>query len=189
MTQVLTTPASLTDPFDIILQGCRQGDLQSQEQLYKSCYPDMIKVCYRYAGDLDGAGIIFNNAMLRVLNNIGRYKEQGKLTAWIKTIVTNCCIDYVKQQHRFKEETREDLDEYEIPISADAFSRVSAKEIRDIIQQLPKATAAVFNLFIYEGYTHKQIAESLCISEATSKWHINEGRKLLKTKLENFIHL
>lgn len=49
-----------------------------------------------------------------------------------------------------------------------------------------KATAIVFNLFIYEGYTHKQIAENLGISEGTSKWHVNEGRKLLKTKLENF---
>ena len=188
MTQVLTKPTSLTDPLDVILQGCRQGDLPSQEQLYRHCYPDMIKVCYRYAGDMDGASIIFNNAMLRVFKNIGKYKEEGRLAGWIKTIVMNCSIDFVKKQNRFKEVTKEDMEEYEMETSAEAFSRLSAKEIREIIQELPKATAAVFNLFIYEGYTHKQISESLGISEGTSKWHINEGRRLLKTKMENFIN-
>ncbi|MEI9911929.1 MAG: sigma-70 family RNA polymerase sigma factor [Bacteroidota bacterium] len=57
-----------------------------------------------------------------------------------------------------------------------------------MIRELPKATATVFNLYIYEGFTHKQVGESLGISEGTSKWHINEGRKLLKTKLETFIN-
>lgn len=178
----------LTHLPDTILQGCKQNNLQSQEQLYSHCYPEMIKVCYRYAGDMDGAGIIFNNAMLRVFKSINSYKEEGKLMGWIKTIVTNCCIDFVKKQNRFKEEAKGNIEEHEISIAADAFSFVSAKEIQQMIQQLPKATSTVFNLYIYEGFTHKQIAQSLGISEGTSKWHVNEGRRLLKTKLENFIN-
>ena len=188
MNQVLTKPKLPTDPLDMILKGCRENDLPCQERLYKHCYPEMIKVCYRYAGDMDGAGTIFNNAMLRVFKHIHQYKEEGKLMGWIKTIVVNCSIDFIKQQNKFKEQSSGKIDEYEVDIPAEAFSHVSAKEIQKIIFELPKATAAVFNLYIYEGFTHKQVALNLGISEGTSKWHLNEGRKLLKAKLENFIN-
>lgn len=162
--------------------------MQCQEQLYRHCYPEMIRVCQRYACDMDGAGIIFNNAMLRVFKNIHIYRNEGKLLGWVKTIVINCSIDFVKQQNKFREQAASNLDEYEINIPAEVLSKVSAKEIQKIIRELPKATATVFNLYIYEGFTHKQVAESLGISEGTSKWHVNEGRKLLKAKLENFIN-
>ena len=65
----------------------------------------------------------------------------------------------------------------------EAFNRLSGKEIQELIAQLPAATATVFNLYVYEGYTHKQIAELLNISDGTSKWHVSEAKKLLKTKL------
>jgi len=188
MTTVLIKPRQLTSTPDMILKGCREEDVQSQEQLYKYCYPGMIKICYRYAGDMDGAGIIFNNAMLRVFKSIHAYKEEGKLMGWVKVIVVNCCIDFVKQQNKFNETIPGHIEEQEVSIPADALSRVSAKEIQAMIWQLPKATATVFNLYIYEGFTHKQIAESLGISEGTSKWHVNEGRRLLKTKLDNFFN-
>jgi RNA polymerase sigma-70 factor, ECF subfamily len=188
MNQLLTKPTALNSPPDTVLKGCREGDLQSQEQLYKYCYPDMIRICYRYAGDMDGAGLIYNNAMLRVFKAISNYRDEGKLLAWVKTIVTNCCIDFVKKQHRFKEVAPGNMEEFETPIAAEVFSFVSAKEIQQMIRDLPPATATVFNLFIYDGYTHKQIAESLGISEGTSKWHVNEGRKILKGKLEKFVN-
>jgi len=188
MSQVLTKPTPLTGPLDMILKGCRENDLQCQERLYKHCYPEMIKVCYRYAGDMDGAGTIFNNAMLRVFRNIRHYKEEGKLMGWVKTIVVHCSIDFIKQQNRFKEQSAGYINEQEVNIPAEVFSQVSAKEIQQIIRELPKATAIVFNLYIHEGFTHKQVAGNLGISEGTSKWHINEGRKLLKQKLENFIN-
>jgi RNA polymerase sigma-70 factor, ECF subfamily len=188
MNQVLTKPILLTDPLDIIVKGCRENDLQCQEQLYRHCYPELISICYRYGGDMDKAGIIYNNAMLRVFKSIRTYKEEGKLLGWIRTIVVNCSIDFVKQQNKFRERPLTAIHEDDLNIPAEVFSRVSAKEIQKMIVELPKATATVFNLFIYEGFTHKQVAQSLGISEGTSKWHINEGRKLLKAKLENFIN-
>jgi RNA polymerase sigma-70 factor (ECF subfamily) len=187
MNQPLIKPTQLTSFPGTILKGCREGNLQSQEQLYKYCYPDMIRVCYRYAGDMDGAGIIFNNAMLRVFRSLHQYKEEGKFLGWVKTIVTNCCLDFVKKQNKFRDEVRGNIEELEVSLAADAFSFVSAKEIQQMIRELPPATAVVFNLFIYEGYTHKQIGVSLGISEGTSKWHVNEGRKILKVRLEKFV--
>ena len=187
MNQYLTQRRTLTLNPDTILEGCRRNDLLSQQQLYKLYYPDMIRICYRYAGDADGAGIIYNNAMLKIFKNIGNYTEEGKLSSWIKTIVIHCSIDFCKKKNIFKNAVpsiAEDL----FVLEPDAFDKLSAREGQVIIAELPEATAAVFNLFIYEGYTHKQIAEILGISEGTSKWHVSEAKKQLKEKLKNYFN-
>jgi RNA polymerase sigma-70 factor, ECF subfamily len=184
MNQVLTKPMLLTDPLETIIKGCRENDTQCQEQLYRHCYPEVIKLCHRYAGDMDGAGIVFNNAMLRVFRSLPNYRHEGKFLNWMKTIVLNCCLDFVKRRHKFRNEPLGPAQEEEISIPEDVWDTVSAKEIQKIIQQLPGATAVVFNLFVYEGFTHKQIGATLHISEGTSRWHVSEGRKILKLKLE-----
>lgn len=187
MSFVLTKSNKLTDPLEIFINGSRENDLQCQEQLYRLCYPEMIKTCCRYAGDMDGAGIIFNNAMLRVFKSIQNYRHEGKFMGWVKTIVINCCLDFVKKENKFRQQPIETISEEQISISEEVFSKVSVKEIQKIINKLPKATAVVFNLYIYEGFTHRQISEAIGISEGTSKWHINEGRRLLKSRLEHFL--
>jgi RNA polymerase sigma-70 factor, ECF subfamily len=176
----------LNTQLDIIIKGCRDNDIHCQEQLYKLCYPEMIKICSRYASDLDGAGIIFNNAMLKVFKNIEKYKEEGRLMGWIKTIVVNCSIDFVKKGRDFTLQPVESaIDEVKIE-EPDIVSNLTVKEIRQLIAELPKSTSVVFNLFVYEGYTHKQISTLLGISEGTSKWHVNDAKRILKNKLQNF---
>ena len=184
MTSFLPKKRFLNINTAILIQGCKQNDVLCQEQLYKLFYPDMIKICYRYANDMDGAGIIYNNAMLRIFKGIGNYNEEGKLTGWIKTIIVNCCIDFCKSKSVFNNATNI-ISETDITILPDVFDRLSGKDIQQLIAQLPKATGNVFNLYIYEGFTHKQIGEQLGISDSTSKWHISEAKKLLKTKFEN----
>ncbi|UAY52564.1 RNA polymerase sigma factor [Ferruginibacter albus] len=174
----------MNNNLQIIIEGCIKNETVAQQQLYRLCYPEMIKICYRYGGDADGAGIIFNNAMLRVFKNLVKYTDEGKLLSWIKTIVINCAIDFCKKKNIFKQSVSY-ISEDEIVLAPEAFDRVSGKEIQQLISTLPNATATVFNLYIYDGFTHKQIAEQLDISEGTSKWHVSEAKKLLKTKLEN----
>jgi RNA polymerase sigma-70 factor, ECF subfamily len=169
----------------ILIEGCRQNNLQVQQQLYKLCYPDMIKICWRYAGDADGAGTIYNNAMLKVFKNISSYKEEGKLMGWIKTIVINSCIDFSKKKNIFRQSVPY-FPEDEQGFEPEVLSRISGKEVQQLVHQLPGATATVFNLYIYEGYTHKQIGQQLGISDGTSKWHVSEAKKLLKKRLEQF---
>lgn len=168
----------------ILVKGCKQNDVLCQEQLYKLFYPDLIKICFRYANDMDGAGIIYNNAMLKIFKGIGNYHEEGKLAGWIKTVVINCCIDFCKRKRIFSNSVNT-FSEEEITILPEVFDRLSGKDIQQLVAQLPKATGTVFNLYIYEGFTHKQIGLQLGISEGTSKWHVSEGKKLLKLKLEN----
>lgn len=167
-----------------MVQGCKRQEMQGQQQLYRHFYPEMIKICFRYGGDADSAGSIYNNAMLRVFQNIHTYSEEGKLGGWIKVIVVNCCIDFCKKKNIFKNATPYKAEE-EIVIEPDVFDKVSYKEVVQVINQLPGATATVFKLFVYDGFTHKQVAELLSISEGTSKWHVSEAKKLLKKKFEN----
>jgi RNA polymerase sigma-70 factor (ECF subfamily) len=167
----------------IIVRGCQQNDILCQEQLYKLFYPEMIKICSRYAKDADGRGMIYNNAMLKVFKNIADYREEGKLSAWIKKIVINCCIDFCKKKMVFSRSVAID-GSHEIAIGPEVFSLVSAKEIQQIITQLPPATAVVFNMYVYDGFTHKQIGENLGISEGTSKWHLSDAKRILRIKIE-----
>jgi RNA polymerase sigma factor (sigma-70 family) len=141
----------------------------------------MIKICFRYATDADSAGSIYNNAMLRVFKNMSTYNEEGKLEGWIKVIVINCCIDFCKKKNIFKNTVAHTMEE-EILIEPEVFDHISGKEIQQLIAQLPGSTATVFRLFVYEGFTHKQIAERLNISEGTSKWHVSEAKKALKKR-------
>jgi RNA polymerase sigma-70 factor, ECF subfamily len=186
MVQAAHKPKPLTDTTDILIDGCRHNDLKCQEQLYRLHYPELIKVCLRYAGDMDGAGIIINNTMLRVFKSIGNYHHEGKLMSWIKTININCCLDYVKQRNTFTNKISATEEVPETSMADSTLDNISAKEIRHIINKLPGATATVFNLYLYENFTHKQIGESLGISEGTSKWHVNEARKRLKELLKEF---
>ncbi len=182
MNQKITKRFLETDT-NILIEGCRRNELQSQQRLYRLFYPDMIKICFRYASDADGAGTIYNNAMLKVFKHIGNYAEEGKFTGWVKTIVINCCIDHCKQKNAFRESVPW-FPEEETGLRPEALDRISGKEIQQIIRTLPGATATVFNMYVYEGFTHKQIGEVLGISDGTSKWHLSEARKQLRQRIE-----
>jgi RNA polymerase sigma-70 factor, ECF subfamily len=173
---------------NIIIEGCTKNEIHNQRKLYELCYTDMIKICFRYAKDADGAGTIFNDAMLKVFKNIGDYKEQGKLFGWIKTILVNCCIDYCKKELAFKNKISQNA-EMDINIQPEVLNNVSNKEIQIFLKRLPVATAIVFNMYVYEGFTHKQIGHILGISDGTSKWHLSEAKQSLKNKLEKLIEI
>ncbi len=177
--QTILSPDALMQ----VITGCQQQNMASQEQLYKYCYPAMIRICLRYATDMDTAGLIYNNAMLRVFKHIDRYEDEGKLMAWIKTIVVNCCLDHVKQRQRFPDTVPLDASEESASIPAQALNGLSARDVYRLIQSLPKATAVVFNLYVYEGFNHREIGQALGIAEGSSKWHLSEARRLLKEKL------
>jgi RNA polymerase sigma factor (sigma-70 family) len=121
--------------------------------------------------------------MLRVFKGIISYAEEGRLTGWIKTIVINSCIDFSKRKNIFNNAVSM-IREEEVVIFPEVFDSLSGKDIQKLIAELPGATATVFNLYVYEGFTHKQIGDKLCISDSTSKWHVSEAKKILRAKLE-----
>lgn len=170
-----------------IIEGCKQQNPQSQEALYRGCYTDMIKLCIRYTSDIDEAGAVYNEAMLKVFNMLHQFESRGNFLGWVRRIVVNTCIDHCRRQAKFTHYAIEQVPDDTISLDPDIYERLSAHDVINLLQELPRNTALVFNLFVLDGYKHEEIGQSLGISTGTSKWHLNEARRLLKSKLENLL--
>ncbi|WP_245999787.1 RNA polymerase sigma factor [Paraflavitalea soli] len=161
---------------------CREGKRKAQEQLYRQLYGFAMAIAMRYATDEQEAGDILGHAFVKMFRSIQSFDEtKGNFHGWLKKIIINEALDIIKQRSRF---TRLEMDMAEEPaINNSIIEQSDAAAILQLVRQLPPATHAVFVLYAIDGYTHKEIAQQLNISEGTSKWHLSEARKLLKQKL------
>jgi RNA polymerase sigma-70 factor (ECF subfamily) len=190
-TPVVSSPV-YKNPFHLlhwneIIEGCKRKNPQSQEALYRGCYAGMVKLCIRYASDMDEAAAIYNEAMLKVFNTLHQFEGRGDFMGWIRRIVVNTCIDHCRRQAKFTHNALEQVQEGSIAFDPDIYERLSVNDVIALLQELPRNTALVFNLFVLDGYKHEEIGQLLGISAGTSKWHLNEARRLLKNKLENLL--
>jgi RNA polymerase sigma-70 factor, ECF subfamily len=171
-----------------IIKGCLEGDRKCQERLYKEHYSVMIRICLRFASDLDEAGALYNESMLKVFNKIAQFSHEGSFEGWVKRIVINTCIDYSRRVAQITYQPIHDMYQEPAPVMPEVYARLAAVDIMQLVRQLPKNTALVFNLHVMEGYKHQEIADILGISEGTSKWHLNDARKILKQKIDQLLN-
>lgn len=171
---------------EAILEDCRKGKREAQERLYKQFVPVMLGVCSRYAGSRDEAEDILQEGFLKVFQNLGSYRKEGSLEGWIKRIMINHALNYLKKRRRNPyHEDIEIIQESEIIRGDDNPQNdpVPAQILMSMVQSLPDGYRTVFNLFVFESYTHQEIAEALQISENTSKTQLLKARRLLQKKL------
>ena len=130
----------------------------AQQLLYEQHYGKMMGVCLRYAGSKDEALDLLHEGFIKAFQNIDRYKPGTSITAWIRTIMVNTCIDYYRRNIRRR---TEDLDQVYSASSddPDVLSNLTEQEILAAVQELSPAYRAVFNLYVIEGYSHKEIGE------------------------------
>lgn len=162
-----------------LIQACVRRERWAQKVLYEEYYSRMMGVCLRYATDEEEALDILHEGFIKVFRHIGKYKPGTSLSAWIRRIMVNTSIDYYRKNSRRR---TEDMDEaYDISTNdPDAISRCTEQEILEAIQELTPAYRAVFNLYVIEGYAHKEIAELLDITESTSRSNLVKARLKLK---------
>jgi len=162
-----------------IIEGCKKQDRKAQEQLYRNFYRAMMTLCLRYTKNEADAMEVLNTGFYKVYKHINRYDtSKASVYTWIRTIIINSCLDFIKAKGT---NIREELDQAAaVDLPPDVFIKMSATEILKLVRQLPPATQGVFNLYVMEGYTHKEIGELMGISDGTSKWHLSEARKILK---------
>lgn len=169
------------DLIDIILD-CRKGDRKAQEQLYRRLYGFAMAIAMRYAIDEHEAADILGQAFVKMFRSINSFDAaKGNFHGWLKKIVINESLDHIKQRSKFTDLTSDTADEPSVNNSI--IAQLDAAAILELIRQLPRATHAVFVLYAIDGYTHKEIAAQLNISEGTSKWHLSEARKTLQQKI------
>ena len=169
-----------------LIAKCIKQDRRAEYELYKLTYSYLMSICMRYNKDKDTASEILNMGFLKILKNISVYKPEIPFKVWIRRVMVNTLIDEYRKQKREKERVTY-VDQYydssDYADVNDALSNISCKQIYDEINKLPNATKQVFNLYVIDGYSHKEVGELLGISEGTSKWHLNAAREKLKEQI------
>ncbi|WP_211324877.1 RNA polymerase sigma factor [Chitinophaga skermanii] len=169
---------------DDIIQGCLQGKRSNQEELYKQFFGYAMGICMRYVQQREEAIEILNDGFLKVFTNIQKFDTTRPFKTWLSKIIANTAIDYLRQKKRLV--IGEDVAHIpEVQSSNDelALQKLSYAELLTLVQSLPPAYNAVFNLYVMEGFQHHEIAGLLGISEGTSKSNLFKAKKILKEKI------
>jgi len=139
-------------------------------------------IALRYAIDEHEAADILGHAFVKMFRSIHSYDAtKGNFHGWLKRIVINESLDHIRQRSQFSNLEPDTADEPYVNNSI--IETTDAAAILALIRQLPRATHAVFVLYAIDGFTHKEIAAQLNISEGTSKWHLSEARRILRQKI------
>lgn len=167
-----------------IIQGCLNRDRKYQNQLYRLCYSPLMKILYRYIYQEADAVEVINGAMMKVLTRLEQFKgDEHNFFGWIKQVAIREALDHIRKKPKFYT-TNEFPEAIPMVDSSHSFSDSNAQEVQWMLRQLPPLTAAVFNLFVMEEYSHQEIAEQLSISVANSKWHLFSARKKLQSLIQ-----
>lgn len=159
-----------------------RGDRAAQKVLYETYYGQLMSICQRYAGSEDEAMDLLHESFIKIFKKIGRYESGTALLAWMRRITVNTAIDQYRRNVRRRTEDLEQA--YNLSSDApDIFAQFGAREILKAVQQLPPTYRTIFNLYVVEGYSHREIGEQLQITESTSRSNLVKARGKLQKVL------
>lgn len=166
-----------------LVEGCKQGSRQSQEQLYKLFAAKMLGVCMRYASSRMEAEDMLQNSFIKVFEKLADYRADGSFEGWMRRIMVHTSIEYYRKHHKMMQVVELENLSDEPSINPLAAAKLGADDLLKLIAQLPPGYRIVFNMFAIEGYSHKEIGEILGISEGASKSQLSRARSILKAQL------
>ncbi|CAD0002540.1 MULTISPECIES: RNA polymerase sigma factor [Flavobacterium] len=163
-----------------IIKLAVENNRQAQQQIYSRFSPKMLSVCRQYIKDIQLAEDVMITAFMKVFTNLKNFEHKGSFEGWIRRIMVNECISYLRVQKKvkfaedefFTEESFNEID-----------SQFTVDQIQFLIDALPDGYKMVFNLYAIEGYKHNEIAKMLGINEGTSKSQLSHARKMLQTQI------
>lgn len=169
-----------------LIEGCIQGNRKMQHELYNRFASKMYAVCLRYAGNAEEAEDILQEGFIKVFNKIGSFRSEGSFEGWIRRIFVNTAIEHFRKKIYLQPITDYEEDTVEGKYLS-VLDSLAEKDIIQLVQQLSPGYRTVFNMYVVEGYTHKQIAEALNISEGTSKSQLSRAKLILQDMVQQFI--
>ena len=165
------------------INACIRKESWAQKKLYEDYYPSMMPLCLRYSNNREDALDILHEGFIKVFKNIAKYQAGTSLSSWIRRIMVNTAIDFYRKRTRRRTENIETA--YHVSSNApDSISQLAAEEILEALQLLSPAYRSVFNLYVIEGYAHKEIAAILNITESTSRSNLVKARSKLRKILQ-----
>ncbi|WP_421876083.1 RNA polymerase sigma factor [Marinoscillum sp.] len=165
-----------------LLRDCRKGKSSAQQSFYERFAPKMLGVCIRYIHDREEAEHVMIGGMVKVFDKLDQYSGEGSLEGWVRRIMVNESLMYIRKNKNMSLEVDVQQAEFE-PNYQTLESSLEAADLLSMIAELPVGYRTVFNLYAIEGYNHKEIAETLGINENTSKSQLSRARKLLQANL------
>jgi RNA polymerase sigma-70 factor (ECF subfamily) len=166
-----------------LIKNCIAGDRQSQSAFYALFAPKMFVVCLRYSKSREEAEDVLQEGFLKVFQFLHQFRDEGSLEGWIRKIMVNCALQRLRSKRQLAPVVNIESHDNDFLLQSTIEDRLGSKELLQIVMSLPPAYKMVFNLYVFEGYKHREIAELLGISEGTSKSNLSDARTLLKKYL------
>ncbi len=170
-----------------LIDGCNSGHRQSQNGLYNLLAPKMFAVCLRYATDREEAEEILQEGFIKVFEHIHQFKHTGPFEGWVRKIMVNCALQKYRTRRHMHAVVTIDTAAVEQAGNEEILSYLGTKELLKMIQQLSPAYRTIFNLYVFEGMKHREIAGLLNISEGTSKSNLSDARAFLQKAVHSSI--
>lgn len=162
-----------------LIKHCLENNRNAQKELFEKFSRKMMSLCIRYAGNEDDAKDILQEGFIKVFTHLKDYSGSGSLSGWIKSIMVNTSLNFIRKSVYIKELVEME-EEHVLSGSEQSESRLGEQELMKLIRSLPDGFRTIFNLFAIEGYSHKEIAQMLGISENTSKTQYLRARARLQ---------
>ena len=165
--------------YNRLVKDCLKGQPEAQRQLYEHFAEGMLGVCYRYTKSMTDAEDVLQDGFIKVFRNLHQYKFEGELGGWIRRIMVNTALNYLKKNSRYQTDLSF-TDTSMHPVSDENPElQLLAKDLADLVRQLPTGYQTIFNLHAVEGFTHVEIGKMLGINEGTSRSQYARARALL----------
>ena len=174
---------------NILITKCIEWDRSAQNRLYELYVSKMFAVCFRYARNREEAEDILHEGFMKVFENIDKFRKEGSLEGWIRKIMYNTAIYKFRQRKPVENTLSIDSNQVNLTFhsSNDTLSQIGTKELIQLIQNLPPRYQMVFNLYVFEGLKHREIAEKLGVTEGTSKSNLSDARAILQKEINKTI--
>lgn len=166
-----------------LIEHCLQGDRNAQKNLYELYSGKMMGVCLRYCRDRETARDLLHDGFVKVYTHLDNFEGKGSFEGWIRRIMVNTALEYLRKKN--DEGYSQDIEEAFTLTSNDhdAMEKMQADELLKLIQQLPDAYRTTFNLFVIEGFSHREIAESMNITESSSRVYLTRAKQMIQQML------
>lgn len=168
-----------------LIKGCRAGKDFARKELYTLYSKQMLAVCYRYTGDMDAAHDVLHDGFIKIFTNFS-FRGDSSLGTWVTRVMVTQSIDYLRRQKRFNQLVVNEEQLPDVPDLNDSESEISEKQLMLFVAELPDGCRTVFNLYVFEDKSHKEIAELLGIKEHSSTSQLHRARYMLAKRIKEY---
>ncbi len=167
------------------IELCKKGDRNAQKALFDLLAPRMYPVCIRYVGDREVAQDILQDGFVTLFSKLDSYKGEGSFDGWARRIFINTALMYLRKKDALKISDDLETARHLSSDMAGQMENIGYKELMKLVTSLPPGFRTVFNMYVIEGYSHKEIADALGITETTSRTQLSRARVWLQNRIKS----